>query len=304
VFPYSNLAGVYIDLGRLDEARAVLEQAISRKRDPAAVHRVLIRLAYVQHDPAATQKELDWLRSNAPPFFFQTRANVSSMSGKLHDAGSDSLKFVELVRRAGFAQAAAFGLDELAELEIAAGRARDARDHVTAAVKLSSSRDIAAYSAALLAQAGFANDVEPLLDRAAKEYPSTHTMANAVYLPRIRASLQLARGNARAAIEQLKAAPPYDAFDFGVLTLRAAAYLAAGQPAESAAEFQKILDRGRTAMSFYVPIAHLGAARAYTKGGDLAKARTAYQDFLAAWKDADPDLPILIAAKQEYAALK
>jgi tetratricopeptide (TPR) repeat protein len=304
VFPYSNLAGVYIDLRRLDEARAVLEQAIARKRDSVAVHRVLVRLTYVQHDPTATEKELEWLRSNAPPFFFQTRANVSAMSGKLHDAGSDSLKFVDLVRRAGFVQAAAFGLDELAELEIVAGRARDAHDRVMAAMTLAPTREIVAYSAALLAQAGFANDAEPLLDRAAKEYPPTHTMANAVYLPRIRASIHLARGNARAAIEQLNAASPYDAFDFGVLSLRAAAYLAAGQPAESAVQFQKILDRGRTAMSFYVPIAHLGAARAYTKGGDNAKARMAYQDFFAAWKDADPDLPILIAARQEYAALK
>jgi predicted Zn-dependent protease len=268
-----------------------------------AVHRVLVRLGYAQHDSAATEKELEWLRSNAPPFFFQTHANVWSMSGKLHEAGSDSLKFVDLMRRAGFAQAAAFGLDELAELEIVAGRVRDARDRVMAAMKLAPTRDIVAYSAALLAQAGFVNDAEPLLDRAAKEYPPTHTMANAIHLPRIRASLQLARGNARGALEQLKAAPPYDAFDFGVLSVRAAAYLAAGQPAESAAEFQKILDRGRTAMSFYVPIAHLGAARAHAKSGDLAKARTAYQDFFAAWKDADPDVPILVAARQEYAKL-
>jgi tetratricopeptide (TPR) repeat protein len=303
VFPYSNLAGVYIDLRRLDEARAVLEQAIARKRDPAAVHHVLARLAYVQRDAAAMQKELEWLRSNASALYFQTRGSVSAMSGKLHDARSDALEYVGLMRRAGFVEAAAFGLDELAELETAVGRPRDARDHSTAALKLTSSRNITAYSAAVLAGAGVANEAQPLLDRASREYPATHTMANAVYLPRIRAAIDLAHGNARSAIEQVKGAPPYDAFDFGVLSLRAAAYLAAGQPAESAAEFQKILDRGRTAMSFYVPIAHLGAARAHAKSGDLAKARTAYQDFFAAWKDADPDVPILVAARQEYAKL-
>jgi hypothetical protein len=52
------------------------------------------------------------------------------------------------------------------------------------------------------------------------------------------------------------------------------------------------------------PLAHLGAARSYTLEGDTTKARAAYQDFLTLWKDADPDIPILIAAKAEYAKLK
>jgi eukaryotic-like serine/threonine-protein kinase len=38
--------------------------------------------------------------------------------------------------------------------------------------------------------------------------------------------------------------------------------------------------------------------------GDTAKAKAAYQDFLTLWKDADPDIPILIAAKSERAQLK
>jgi hypothetical protein len=51
-------------------------------------------------------------------------------------------------------------------------------------------------------------------------------------------------------------------------------------------------------------LAHLGLGRAYTLQGDTQKARTAYQDFFALWKDADPDIPVLIAAKAEYAKLK
>ena len=80
-------------------------------------------------------------------------------------------------------------------------------------------------------------------------------------------------------------------------------HLAANRPDEAAAEFQKVIDRahGRTS---YEPIARLGSARALARSGDTAKSRTAYQDFFAAWKDADPDIPILVAAKQEYARLK
>jgi cytochrome c-type biogenesis protein CcmH/NrfG len=47
----------------------------------------------------------------------------------------------------------------------------------------------------------------------------------------------------------------------------------------------------------------LGLGRAYAMTGDAAKARAAYQDFFALWKDADPDIPILKQAKAEYAKL-
>jgi hypothetical protein len=50
-------------------------------------------------------------------------------------------------------------------------------------------------------------------------------------------------------------------------------------------------------------LARLGLARASALQGDTIKARAAYQDFLTLWKDADPDVPILIAAKSEYSKL-
>jgi Tfp pilus assembly protein PilF len=87
--------------------------------------------------------------------------------------------------------------------------------------------------------------------------------------------------------------------------VRAEAYLAGHQGSEAAAEFQKILDhRGVVVNAPIGALAHLGLARAYLLRGDSAKARAAYQDFLSLWKDADPDIPILIAAKSEYSKLK
>ena len=50
-------------------------------------------------------------------------------------------------------------------------------------------------------------------------------------------------------------------------------------------------------------LAHLGLGRAYALAGDSAKAKSAYQDFFALWKNADPDIPILKQAKAEYAKL-
>ena len=87
--------------------------------------------------------------------------------------------------------------------------------------------------------------------------------------------------------------------------VRGEAYLAAHQGSEAAAEFQKILDhRGIVLNGPIGALAHLQIGRAFAMQGDTAKARAAYQGFLTLWKDADPDIPILVAAKSEYAKLK
>ncbi len=77
-----------------------------------------------------------------------------------------------------------------------------------------------------------------------------------------------------------------------------------GRSEEATAEFQKILGHaGLAALGPLRPLAHLGPARARALAGNEAGARRAYQDFLALWKDADPDIPILQQAKAEYAKL-
>jgi hypothetical protein len=74
---------------------------------------------------------------------------------------------------------------------------------------------------------------------------------------------------------------------------------------KAAAEFQKILDhRGLAPTSEFIPLSQLNIGRAYALRGDVGKARTAYQDFLVLWKDADPNIPLLKEAKTEYAKLQ
>ena len=86
--------------------------------------------------------------------------------------------------------------------------------------------------------------------------------------------------------------------------MRGNAYLAALKGTEAAAEFQKFSDhRGMVGNSPLGAVARIGLARAYAMQGDTANAKAAYQDFLTLWKDADADIPVLIAAKAEYAKL-
>jgi eukaryotic-like serine/threonine-protein kinase len=87
--------------------------------------------------------------------------------------------------------------------------------------------------------------------------------------------------------------------------VRGEAYLRARQPDSAAQEFQKILDhRGIAGASPVESLARLGLAQSRAMSGNTAAAKTAYQDFLALWKDADPDVPILLQAKAEYAKLQ
>jgi predicted Zn-dependent protease len=70
-------------------------------------------------------------------------------------------------------------------------------------------------------------------------------------------------------------------------------------------EFQKFVDRYGLVVNFpWAALARLGLARAYAMQGNTTKAHAAYQEFLTLWKNADPDVPILIQAKAEYAKLQ
>jgi len=135
------------------------------------------------------------------------------------------------------------------------------------------------------------------------------------FLPTLRAKLAVNRRNVSDALEDLRAATPYE---LGVSTdspfnwtalypvyVRGEVYLAAHQGNEAAAEFQKILDHPGMVLNEPIgALAHLGLARAYVLQGDTVKGRTAYQDFLTLWKDADPDIPILRQARKEYAKVQ
>jgi tetratricopeptide (TPR) repeat protein len=150
-----------------------------------------------------------------------------------------------------------------------------------------------------------------------------------LWLPAIRAQLALDRKNPANAVSALQSAA--QPIEFGEISfgtnlsclyptyLRGEAYLATGQGSEAATEFQKILDHSGIVWNCWTgALAHLGVARANAlqsktfqgqgQGADAdaprVRALAAYKDFLALWKDADPDIPILKQAKAEYAKLQ
>jgi len=141
------------------------------------------------------------------------------------------------------------------------------------------------------------------------EYPVS-TMVQNYTLPTIRAAIEIGRQHPAKAVELLEAARPYELAmasyaDLHPAYVRGLAYLELKDGKHAAEEFQKVIDNpGLVVNSVIGALSYLQLARAEAMSGDRDASRTHYQDFLALWKDADPDIPVLKQAKVEYARLK
>jgi hypothetical protein len=184
-----------------------------------------------------------------------------------------------------------------------------------AALKLSNGRDVEYAAGLALALAGDSSRSQPLADDLERRFPED-TFATFTYVPVLRALSALERGKPTDSVERLQITLRYELavnglnfnhFYLGGLHsayVRGEALIGAHRYAEAAAEFQKILDhRGIVGADPIGTLAHLQQGRAFALSGDKAKAKAAYEAFLALWKDADPDIPILKSAKAEYARL-
>jgi len=313
---YSNLGQTYLALNRFDEAKATTEEASQRKLDANPLHQNVYALAFFQNNVGAMKQQVDWAvgKPGAEDQMLSLESDTEAWFGRLKNARVLSRQAVESAGRGGEKEPAALWQANAAVREALFGNTDAARQNAaTAAALESGSRDAKAQAALAYALVGDAAHAQSVGDDLAKSFPQD-TIVQSVWLPTIRVQIEISRKNAAQSIELLRASVPYE---FGMLSsaatnsclypvyVRARAYLSAEQGPAAAAEFQKILNhRGLLWNCATGALAHLGLARAYAMQGNAAKAKAAYQDFLALWKDADADIPVLIAAKTEYAKLK
>jgi eukaryotic-like serine/threonine-protein kinase len=304
------VGGTYIGLGRFDEAKAILNDALTRKLDVPNFHRVLYLIAFVQNDQPAAVHELSILSNSAPDVAavaLALAAPSEAYFGHLAKARALSQRAIADAESLGKKESAAYALASLAGIEAEVEDSAGARKDAAAALSIDSSIRTKSEAAYAFARAGESAHAESLIGEMAKERPSD-TVGNMIVLPTIRTAAELGRNNPGKAVEILQPVVPYDLALFGrVLSAygRGRAYLLLHKGNEAAAEFQKTLDHPGIVLNFVVgPLAHLQLGRAYAMAGDESKARAAYQDFFALWKDADPDIPILKQAKAEYGKFK
>jgi serine/threonine protein kinase/Flp pilus assembly protein TadD len=308
---YVNLAAAYLILEKYDEAKAVLDAAKSRNLDVVGLRANAYYLAFCEGDRAAMQKIVD-AAMGKPGYedrLLALQADTESYYGRIAQARKLQQQAMAAAVRDGGRDRIAYYNAYAAWRESELEDKRMARQHVGEALSASDGRDIKEMVALASAKVGDGTTAKKLADDLEQEYP-LDTLVQFYALPTVRALIDINAGRPAAALEKLKPATPYEFgyADFANMEptyVRGLAYLRAGQGSAAAAEFQKLVDHPGTVDNFVTgALAHLQLARAVKMSGDIDQARRHYQDFLALWKDADPDIPILKEAKVEYAKLQ
>jgi len=311
---YGNLVNGYFNVNRLDEARTTAQEAQAHDLDSPGIHFGLYIIDFLQHDAAGMEREAATLmgKPGFEDFMLAAESDTAANAGQFVKARELTRRASDSAQRADEKETAAGYEAESALREALVGNMNQAKQGAKAALALSTGRDVEAVSAIALALAGDSAQAMRMASDLAKRFPED-TIVQFDYLPMIHASVAIQSGSATKAIEALAPTAPYElgspaqsvAIALYSVYLRGEAYVAARQGSAATAEFQKILNHPGVVENEPIgALAHLGLGRAYALSGDAAKARSAYQDFLALWKDADPDIPILKQAKAEYAKLQ
>jgi tetratricopeptide (TPR) repeat protein len=308
IIGYANLVYALQAEGQYAEAEAVLERAVNKKFSGPVVHEALYNLALLRSDVAVLDKESAWMAQNADnPFIVSFQASIDMFNGRFKRARLGVERAAAMERESNLNETASRMLLSQARSESLFGETAQARTIVVDTTKLADSKSAKLDSALVMALVNQGKEAEQIIDRLVRENPAD-TLLNVVSAPVVRGAAQLSSGQAEQALHTLEPVKPY-AFGgaAGLLPnyLEAIAYLKLQKAQEAIGEFKAVLDhRGVDPMASEWVMAQLGLARAYAMQGDTAKAKAAYQDFLTLWKDADPDIPILKQAKDEYAKLQ
>ena len=312
-----NLSGLmadYLLLHRLDDAWAVYKEYEERKLNNGFVESLAYYLSYLQGDATGMRRHFE-AAMGQPGFediLFAIQSDTEVHYGRLSKARDSSRRAEDSAMKNGAKETAAFWRAYGALHESEAGNVAEARRRAESALAMVPGRDVRVLAAIALARSGESSHAQRLAEELDAEFP-LDTLMQHFTLPTIRATFALNKGDAKQALEILQTASGYEVSVPQVFVntapvpypmyLRGLAYLRAGQAAKAADEFETMI----RLYNWQYPVealAHLQLGRAYAMQRDAAKAKAAYQDFLALWKDADPDIPVLRQAKAEYARLK
>jgi eukaryotic-like serine/threonine-protein kinase len=313
---YSNRAFNQLCLNRLDAALLTVRRAAERKLESTEMLLTQYFVAFLKGTDDELRRTVAVARKSpaSEDIISHLEALAFARSGRLHEARRRSAVPVEIAQRSGRHERAGLFEAATAVWEAFYGNAAAARQSAATALKLGRGRDVDYAAAFALALSGDLAQSRVLAQDLARKFPED-TSVQFIYLPTLRALFALDSHDAAAAIQALRNTSRYDLALGGVgfigrfgglypVYVRGVAYLAARQPAEAAGEFQRILDhRSIVLVDPMGAMARLQLARALVLSGETAKAKSAYNDLFALWKDADLKIPVVDEARAEYAKL-
>jgi DNA-binding winged helix-turn-helix (wHTH) protein/tetratricopeptide (TPR) repeat protein len=300
---YSNASQALMILGRFDETKKMLEQWRQKGSLTPFQTSMRYRIAFSEND-AATMERLTRETPKDDVTWLQLQMHLAFYRGDFNKLRLLSETLVKQETRANRMENAAFELAGHAQIESYIGDYAQARKLCQQAEEASKDSALRLERCAkALADAGEVTQAEALAAKLDRLLPED-TVEQKTYLPIIRSIIERKRGNAVKAVDLLAPVAQNEQVTLEIFYQRGQAYVAAGERAEAAAEFEKLLGhRGWRWWEVYAPLSQLGLARAYAGLGEREKSRKAYDDFFTTWKDADPNIPILRQAKTEYKKL-
>jgi len=303
---FVNLADALLSLGRFGEVKETCRQVFEKQLDGPYFHWYLYSIAFIESDAAAMGEQLKWFSGRNDEYLaLNLLTGTAAFQGKWRTAQDLSRRSIDLAGRSNVREVAAQYASEQA-LRIAfwsAGGGLPTGDEVqlkmvlktqtNKAVNLERGKEVMSRAALALAAAGQAAESNSLMNELRQDHPKD-TLLNELWLPTVRAAILLQSGKAKEAVEELEIAERFErAGEFYPQYLRGLSFLQLNKPKAAAREFDKILNhRGEAPLSSIYPLAHLGKARAL-------KDKAEYEKFLDLWKDADHDMPALVAARSE-----
>jgi serine/threonine protein kinase/tetratricopeptide (TPR) repeat protein len=303
-----NLLSDYMSLGRMADVRKELDRTEKLGLNSSTDDLVSYMVAhFLLGEPQEVQKVMGKI-AGRPDEFTATQALAATQqySGQYRLAAATLQRAAE---QAAHAKASDAQAGFLLEGAIARGLAGFCGDQdkamVQQALSLDRSKQTQATAALAGAVCGNGKFALPLAAELSRKYPQD-TLIQDVVAPLSKAFLALAAGRAQEAVDAAEPAKPYNA-NYPASYVQGLGYLQLHDAGRALSAFQTASQANSGTLQFqfapYLAQLQLGVARAYAMGGDKASARKAYEAFFVTWKNADPDLPMLVAAKKEFAAL-
>src|SRR5260370_18240835 len=271
-----------------------------------SLHDILANIALAQDDLSTMEREESLAKSQPDLEWaaYYRHGDIAALHGRLRQAEELYEKARQVGERVQVKSPQAFAVGERAWVQALSGKRKGAIESANATLKILEDYNVKLLAGYALALAGENKKALDLAGDVAKNHPDD-VLVQSVFVPQVWGTEALSSGDAAKAIELLKPANAYDKAITQAQYVRGLAYWKAGLGKEAEQEFQKVLAlHGNAPSDPLMSFAHLGLGRAYALEGDSQKSRTAYQDFCALWKDADPDVPILKEAKAEYAKIQ
>ena len=307
-FGYLNLISGLIASNRIDEAKRLCQQRLAEGHDSSFFHLNLYGIGYLQQDPQAIGRELDWAQKHPDDVgMIVAQAQAAAAEGRLKESNRLFERAAKLDESQDDRESAAIALAGAAEADSEMGLSRLAQQKADEALKLGKDEIVYGLAALVAVRARDLQKGQMLLVQMDHDYPLS-TFNLGVYSPVVRTAMSVFHGGPASEVASLmEPALPYEyGFEADMLPIyvRGVSYAKRHATDEAEAEFQKVLSHHYVdAVTTLYPLSLLGMARCYAAQGKKEESRKAYQQLFDLWKNADKDLPVLAEARREFNTL-